>query len=103
MGELTNYKITQEEEEELDLKLRGLLEYCQILGIPFFASCAIENDESGTKYLNTVYSPQAHAIKLRDDKIRKHMLIANGNFDIVPKREIMDFTPLGVVEGKKDL
>lgn len=93
MKEDTIYKLPKDTVAELDRRLNILLEFCQINRIPFFASCAIGNDTKETDYLNIVYSAQSHSMKLHDDRIRKHMLIANGEFDVVPKREILNFDP----------
>lgn len=98
----TYYELPQAKVLELDKKMRELLELCQINHVPFFAACAIANSEEETKYLNIVYSAQSHSMKLTDDRIRKHMLVANGEFDVVPKREVSDFTPYGIAEGTKE-
>ena len=102
MEKETYYELPEEQISELDKKMRELLELCQINHVPFFATCAIANSGEETKYLNIVYSAQAHSMKLTDDRIRKHMLVANGEFDVVPKREVSDFTPYGIAEGEKE-
>ena len=91
----TVFKLTQDQKKQLDDKLQELLELCQIFRVPMFASCAVVNENKETEYINIVYSAQSHAIRLYDDKIRKHLLLANENFDVVPKREIVAFDPLG--------
>lgn len=101
MPKETYYHLSEEDKKELDQKLKAVLEFCQIHHIPFFAGCAVENDADKTEYLNIVYSAQSHAMELTDDQIRKHMLIANGKFDVVPKREVVTFSPFGIAEGKK--
>lgn len=78
--------LTDEQKHEVDMALRRVLEICQIHKLPMFASVAIENNENDTKYDNIIYTGQAHNFLLKDDKIRKYMLIANG-FDAVPPRE----------------
>lgn len=90
----TVYKIDESQKKEIDMKMKELLELCQVAHVPMFASCAIANTEEETKYLNIIYGPQSHAIYLHDDKIKKHMLIASGSFDVVLKREIVTFDPL---------
>lgn len=89
-----DYEMNNEQKVALEKKFRELLEICQINHTPFFATCAFANDDQQTKYMSVVYSAQSHLIQLTDDRIRKHMLIANGGFDVVPKREVIDLSPL---------
>lgn len=97
----TVYSLGAQQREDLDRILRGLLEFCQIHRIPFFTACAVANGPEGTEYLNTVYSAQSHAMTLTDDRIRKHMLLADSEFDVVPKREVPGF-PFGIAQGEHD-
>lgn len=69
--------------------LKGLLESCQIYHAPMFASVIITGIHNGTEYDNIVYSAQSHMVKLTEDKIRKHMLIANG-FEAIGGSAIID-------------
>lgn len=96
----TVYKISEQQRKDLEKKLKDLLEFCQIYHIPFFASCAVQNDENGTEYTNMVYSAQSHAMRLHDDRIRKYMLISSGNFEVVPAREVVQFDPFGVMKNE---
>lgn len=93
------YSLPEQQKEDLDGIIRELLEFCQINHIPFFVSCAVENNAEGTEYMNAVYSAQSHALSLTDDRIRKHMLLANKEFDVVPKREILG-SPFGIPQGE---
>lgn len=99
-NQITAYKLSSQQRNELEEKMRELLEFCQIYHVPFFVSCAVKNDDSETEYSNMVYSAQAHNMKLQNDRIRKYMLIANGEFDVVPKREIVAFDPFGVIKDE---
>lgn len=87
---ITNYTLSKDAINEIDTKLRDLLEVCQIYHAPMFASVAIENSDEGTKYNNVTYSAQAHQISLKDDHIRKCILVADG-FEAVPEREAVSF------------
>lgn len=98
-----DFEMTNEQKIELEKKFRELLEICQINRTPFFATCAISNDDQQTKYMSVVYSAQSHSILLTDDRIRKHMLIANGGFDVVPKREVIDLSPLTFAHADTDI
>lgn len=88
--EITKFKLTDEEAMEVEERLKSLLEICQIHHIPMFASVAIENSEEGTVYNNIVYSGQAHKINLKEDYIRKCILVADG-FEAVPARDSVSF------------
>lgn len=94
MEDRSNFTLSQDVQEEIDIRLRGLLEVCQIHKIPMFASVVIANSSTGsnrkTKYNNIVYNAPSHGLELADDQISKHVLIANG-FDAVPKRESVSF------------
>lgn len=92
-----SYSLSKQDREELDEKMRELLAFCQIHRIPMFTSCAVANDDEHTEYLNIVYSSQAHMVRLKDDRIRHYMLIANGSHEAVLKRENVTFDPFGVM------
>ncbi len=95
-----NFNLSEQQRKDLDKKLNEVLELCQIYHIPFFASVAVKNSDQETEYNNIVYSAQSHAIRLHDDRIRKYMLIANGNFEVVPGREVVPFDPFGVIKNE---
>lgn len=96
-----SYSLSKQERETLDEKMRELLAFCQIHRIPMFVSCAVANDDEHTEYLNIVYSAQAHMLRLKDDRIRQHMLIANGSHEAVLKRENVTFDPFGVISRQQ--
>lgn len=102
MGRTTYYELSEQQVAELDQKMRELLELCQINRVPCFVSCAVSNTPEETMYKNIIYSAQSHDMELTDDRIRKHMLIATGEFDAVPKRETITFSPFGIAEGEKN-
>lgn len=97
---ITPYKVDKQGQKEIEGRLKALLEVCQIYHVPMFASVAIENSEEETKYNNIVYSSQAHQVLLKNDTIRKHMLIANG-FEAIPARDAVSFD-MGEVFGNDD-
>lgn len=94
MGEVkkkyTKYKLSDDKSEELNTLMLGLLQFCQINKLPMFMSVAVANNTEETAYKNYIYSSTANYINLKDDKIRKHQLIANG-FEAIPPREIIEF------------
>ena len=101
MPKETCYQLSEEEKKELHQNLKACLQFSHIHQNTFYAVCAVGNDAEKTEYLNIVYSAQSHAMELTDDQIRKHMLVANGKFDVVPKREVVTFSPFGIAEGEK--
>lgn len=66
--------------------MKNLVMVCQICHVPVFAAAAVKNSENETEYTNYIYSATAHRILLKDDRIRKYELIADG-FEVVPPRE----------------
>lgn len=83
---MQKYKLSKEEQKEIDDKLKELLELCQIYHTPMFATVAVENNEKETKYNNISFGASANRISLTDDQIRHHILITVG-FSTVPRRD----------------
>lgn len=92
------FKLDTDKKKELDRRMTELLEFCQGNKIPMFATVAIANDEHETQYENIVYGNMSHDIELKDDRIRKHMLIAKG-FDAVPVRDSLTINMSEVLNG----
>lgn len=82
----TEFNLDEYARAEVDMKLRSLLETCQIYHAPMFACVAVSNDEKETEYANQTYTAQAHCIGLNNDIVRRCVLIADG-FEAVPPRE----------------
>lgn len=87
---ISEYKIDEENKRMLQDAINRVMYICQINKIPAFVSVAIENSNEGTDYHNEVYSSASNYVNLKDDRIRKYMLIANG-YEVVPPREVVDF------------
>lgn len=98
---ITKYQINEDVEKKLNAALDEVLSICQVNNFPVFISAAVANDKDRTEYKNLIYSSTAHFINLKDDKIRKYMLIANG-FEAVPPREVVSFD-LDDLEDLEDL
>ena len=92
------YELDKEKKKELDTKLTDLLEFCQGNKIPVFATVCISNSKEKTEYENIVYGNMSHNIELKDDRIRKHILIAKG-FDAVPARDSLTINLSEVLNG----
>lgn len=81
--------MNQEEKREITDKINELLELCQYRNAPMFVTVVLSDDGKQTVYYNRMHSARAHNICLSDDKIEKHVLIANG-FAAVPPRETVE-------------
>lgn len=95
------YELDKEKKKELERRMTELLEFCQGNKIPMFATVAISNSEEKTEYENIVYGNMAHDIELKDDRIRKHMLIAKG-FEAVPTRDSLTINLSEVLNSNGD-
>lgn len=84
----TDLELTEEGRIKVQDKMKELMEVCQIYRLPMYACVAVDNSGDTTEYESNVYNPASHNIQLKDDRIRKHLLIADG-FDVVPKRNIV--------------
>jgi hypothetical protein len=96
--EITEYSVSEKGYEEVDDAMKKLLEICQIYRLPMFASVAVANSESKTEYDRIIYTAQSHQMRLTNDEIRKHMLIAAG-FAAVPPREAHVFDSEDIFDG----
>ncbi len=92
MSKYEKFSVTKEVQKEIEEKLKELHKICQYQKVPMFASVVIANDKEGTEYNNIIYNPLSHGINLKDDKIKKYMLVADG-FDVVPPRDILTIKP----------
>lgn len=72
------WKLSKTAKNDVENTLKGLLEICQILHLPMFACVITEYKDNAITYDNIVYSAQSHKVRLYDDHIRRHMLVANG-------------------------
>lgn len=70
-------------EDGIDEHIQEIFKYCKLKKIPFFASFAISNSDEGTEYDNYTVSAGLEDINLKEDKIRKHILLYRG-FDVAP-------------------
>lgn len=58
--------------------LRKIIQYCSIYQIPCFFTAATTNDENGTTYLNDGVMTGSTDVHLTDDRIKYHMMVADG-------------------------
>ena len=87
---MKEFNLTADERENLDKKMRELLELCQIYHTPMFFSVAVKNTLTETDYKNITFDGNPNQISLTDDQIRYHILIASNGFVAVPKRDSLN-------------
>lgn len=58
--------------------LEDLSKVCRFYGIPFFFTCCVANDSSGSQYVNEVSGAEGRGISLSEDRIAKHLGITMG-------------------------
>lgn len=85
---ITNFSVDSGQMKEVDAALKNLLNLCRLYQLPMFATVAVSNSNDGTKYASTIYEARAHDVELKEDLVRKHMLVAKG-FEPVPKRDVI--------------
>lgn len=95
---ITEYSVSEKGYEEVEDAMKKLLEVCQIYRLPMFASVAVANSENGTEYDRIIYTAQSHKMCLKNDEIRKHMLISAG-FAAVPPRDAHVFDSEDIFSG----
>lgn len=65
-----------------------LIRICDLNRIPFFGTACVSNKESGSVYVTDAVGPVAKDIRLKDDRISKHIAVSRG-YDIRPPRDEM--------------
>ena len=84
----TPFTLPQNKVQEIRGMMDELLQYCRMHRIPMYCTFAVSNSEDETVYERATYSATGNGIRLKDDQIRKHMLVANG-FEPYPKRDVL--------------
>lgn len=60
--------------------LEEILSFCREHRIPFFYTACVENSaEKGSVYVWNAVTPDSLGLSLRDDRIQKHICVANGD------------------------
>lgn len=74
----TEFDKTDTFEEICRPLVNRLVQECQLARIPFFWSACVKNDKEGSTYVNDGMMCGSSGIKLKDDQITKHMMVAAG-------------------------
>lgn len=80
--ELTIYDKEEEFKEEIKPIIQELMKLCATHQIPCFVTCAVKNNEKGTKYISDMHSPITNKIELKENQIVNMANVLNG-FDVV--------------------
>ncbi len=73
-------------EEQIAPLVQQLKNVCIHNNIPFFIGVPVKNNEKETKYAYDGLMPNMFNVVLKDDRIAKHLLVANG-FDVRTGRQ----------------
>lgn len=65
-------------------KIEEVNALCDMYGIPFFASFCIDDNKETSVYENYMFGSTSNGIQLKDDRIRKHINVANGFYTVPP-------------------
>jgi len=88
--EYRKFSLSDDELAELESLCVQLLEFCHIHELPMFFTAAVKGNNDVTEYKRITYGPDSHNINLKDNQIRKHILVADG-FEVVPPRDFVSF------------
>ena len=75
-------KIFDEKCASLLMQLKSV---CALEEIPFYYTICVANSEKGSVYVSDGLLTGASGIHLKDDRIKKNLLVGLG-FDVIPKR-----------------
>ena len=65
--------------------LKQLRNMCALEEIPFYCTACVANSEKGSVYVCDGLLTGASDMQLKDDRMKKHLLVGLG-FDVIPKR-----------------
>ena len=88
-NDITKYDKSDNFEKDCRELLEKLILKCSLNNIPFFFTAATKNNEHGTVYESDLVGVGSKSIKLKDDKISKHIAVQTG-FDVIPHREDLE-------------
>ena len=70
--------------------LDRLRKHCIHIGVPFFFTACVRNDEqTGSKYISDGIITGSDGIELADDQIKRHLLV-NIGFDVIPSKDDLE-------------
>lgn len=83
---VTNIELSDDTKKVINEHINALMEIAQIYQIPMFFTIVTGNSEASTEYNKGVLSAQSVGIKLKNDTVRKHLLVEAG-YELIPPRE----------------
>lgn len=92
MSKTTEYDKRETFETKCRPALNELSMICRFYGIPFFFTCCVANDSSGSQYINEVSGAEGRGISLSEDRIAKHLGVTMGlqPLGLAPDELVMD-------------
>lgn len=96
---ITSYKLEESVKAEIHEHIIALQELGQIHHIPLFFTMAIGSNEEETVYDKGILTAQSLGMKLKDDTVRKHLLVEAG-YDLIPPRENITMDMEEIFDGK---
>ncbi len=86
---LTVYDSTDYYREQVEPLIKKLKTVCEQGMVPFYVTCAVKNDESGTEYKSDGHLCGSGGYHLKDDQLTKHLSIELG-FVTLPRDTMED-------------
>lgn len=80
------YDRTEIYKKHIEQKAIELNEMCKAYGVAMFMSFCVKDDGTKTDYQNFVNGSASNGFKFVDDRLRRHINVANG-FETVPPDE----------------
>ena len=75
--------------EECKPLLEQITKTCEMYQIPYYATFAVKNGAEGTEYVTDAYLLGTADIRLKDDRLARHLLVQHGFNVETEKRDIV--------------
>lgn len=100
----TSFRADANAADKVKKQIDNLKKICSYYGIPMFATAALKDTENGTEYYSELYGATAHNIQLKEDRIRKHILIQDGFVPVPPREEaVFDSNLFDLIRPAEDI
>jgi hypothetical protein len=80
----TNFDSKEAYNQYIKDEVKKLNVLCRVYKIPFYMTFAVSNNNEGTEYVSVAGVPNSMNCELKDDRVRKMILLQNG-FEVTPK------------------
>lgn len=82
------YDRTEIYKKHIEQKAMELTEVCKTYGVAAFMTFCVKDDGTQTEYKNFVNGSVSNGFKFADDRLRRHINVANGFETVPPDEEI---------------